>query len=59
MIVQSYMMYGMETLAITIGHDITLVKGQSRLYVRKYSLSQKTANEWNKADCVHTSSTLY
>ena len=35
-----------------------IVKGQSRLYVRKYSFSQRTVNEWNKlsADCVHSSS---
>ena len=34
-----------------------LVKGQSRLDVRKYSFSQRTINEWNKlsADCVHSS----
>ena len=33
------------------------MKGQSRLYVRKYSFSQRTVNEWNKlsADCVHSS----
>ena len=42
----------------TRGHDFTLVKGQSRLEVRKYSFSQRTVNEWNKlsADCVHSSS---
>ena len=36
---------------------ITLVKGHSRLDVRKYSFSQRTVNEWNKlsADCVHSS----
>ena len=27
------------------GHDFTLVKGQSRLNVRKYSFSQSTVNE--------------
>ena len=42
----------------TRGHDLTLVKGQNRLDVRKYSFSQRTVNEWNKlpADCVHSSS---
>ena len=39
-------------------HDLTLVKGQSRLDVRKYSFSKKTVNEWNKlsADCMLSSS---
>ena len=41
-------------------HDLTLVKGQSRFsgYVRKYSFSQRTVNEWNtlSADCVDPSS---
>ena len=39
-------------------HDVTLVKGQSRLDVRKYSFFQMTVNEWNKlsADCVHSGS---
>ena len=43
---------------ITRGHYFTLVKGQSRLDLRKYSFSQRTVNEWNKlpADCVHSSS---
>ena len=35
----------------------TLVKEQSRLYVRKFSLSQRTINVWNSlsADCVNAS----
>ena len=35
-----------------------LVKGQSRIGVRKYSFSQRTVNEWSKVspDCVHFSS---
>ena len=43
---------------ITRGHDFTLVEGQSRLDFRKYSVSQRSANEWNtlSADCVHYSS---
>ena len=34
-----------------------LVKKQTRLDVRRYSLYQKTTNEWNKVltDCVRTS----
>ena len=32
----------------TRGHEVTLVKDQCRLDIRKYSLSQKTINEWNK-----------
>ena len=39
------------------GHNLTLVKEQSRLDVRKYSFSQMIINVWNKlsADCVHAS----
>ena len=42
----------------TRGHKVTLVKEQSRLDIRKYSLSQKTINEWNKlsTDCVNARS---
>ena len=45
----------MKTGKITRGHDFILMKGPSRLDVRKYSFSQRTVNEWNKlsADCVH------
>ena len=32
------------------------MKGQSRLGVRKYFFPQGTVNEWNKSDCVHSSS---
>ena len=43
---------------ITRGHNFTLVKKQSRLYVRKFSFSQRTINAWNKlpAECVQASS---
>ena len=43
---------------LTRRHDLTLVKEQSRLDVRKYSFSQRTVNVWNKlsTDCVHASS---
>ena len=42
----------------TGGHEVTLVKDQCRLGIRKYSFSQRTINEWNKlsADCVTASS---
>ena len=38
----------------TRGHEVTLVKDQCRLDIRKYSFSQRTVNEWNKlsTDCV-------
>ena len=39
-----------KTGEITGWHDITLVKGQGRLYFRKYSFSQRTVNEWNKGN---------
>ena len=37
----------------TRGHEVTLVKDQCRLDIRKYSFSQRTINEWNKlsTDC--------
>ena len=50
--------FKIKTGKITRGRDFALVKGQSRLDVRKYYFSQRTVNEWNKlsADCVHSSS---
>ena len=38
----------------TRGHGVTLAKKQCRLYIRTYSFSQRTVNEWNRlsADCV-------
>ena len=43
---------------ITRRHNFTLVKKQSRLYVRKFSFSQRTINVWNtlSTECVHASS---
>ena len=43
---------------ITRGHNLTLVKKHSRLDVRKFSVSQRTINVWNKLsiECVHASS---
>ena len=45
---------------ITSGHTFTLVKKQSRLDVRKFSISQRTINVWNKlsTECVHASSVI-
>ena len=42
----------------TRGHQVTLVKVQCRLDIRKYLFSQRTTNEWNKisTDCVTASS---
>ena len=42
----------------SIGHNITLVKKQSRLDVRKFSFSQRTINVWNQLseECVLASS---
>ena len=42
---------------ITRGHNFTLVKKQSRLDVRTFSLSQRTVNVWNKLseECVRSS----
>ena len=39
-------------------HEVTLVKDQCRLDIRKHSFSQKTINEWNKlsTDCLTASS---
>ena len=46
-----------KTCKRTKGYDLTLVKGQSRLAVRKYSFSHGIINQWNKlsANCVHSS----
>ena len=43
---------------ITRGHNYTLVKEQSKLEVRKYSISRRTIHIWNtlSTDCVHASS---
>ena len=47
-----------EKCFITRGHQVTIVKGQCRFDIRKYSLSHRTINEWNtlSADCVNVSS---
>ena len=53
--------FTIKTGKITRGHHFTLVKGQSRLDVRKYSISQRTISVWNKlsADCGLSSSSDY
>ena len=40
------------------GHEVTLVRDQCRLDIRKYSFSHMTINEWKKLStyCVTTSS---
>ncbi len=42
----------------TRGHEVTLVKEQCRLDIRKFSFSQRTVNELNRLspDCVGASS---
>ena len=42
----------------TRGHGVSLAKKHCRLYIRKFSCSQRTVNEWNilSADCVNASS---
>ena len=42
----------------TRGLEVTLVKDQCRLDIKKYSFSQRTINEWNKlsTNCVTASS---
>ena len=44
----------------TRGHEVTLVKDQCKLDIRKYSFTQRTINEWNKLStyCVDVSSML-
>ena len=56
--IDSNIFFEIKESNITRGHNYTLVKKQSRLYVRKYSFSQRTINVWNKlsTDCVHASS---
>ena len=42
------MFFSLKKYNRTRGHDVTLVKDQCRLDIRKYSLSQRTINEWNE-----------
>ena len=47
-----------KEIKLTRGHNVTLVKKQSGMDVRKFSFSQRTINVWNtlSAECVHASS---
>ena len=45
--IDSNIFFEIKESKITRGHNYTLVKKQSRLDVRKYSLSQRTINVWN------------
>ena len=55
--IDSNIFFGIKESNITRGHNFTLVKKQSRLDVRKCSLSQRTIDVWNKlsTECVHAS----
>ena len=56
--IDSNIFFEIRQSKITRGHNFTLVKKQSRSDVRKFSLSQRTINVWNKLStkCVHASS---
>ena len=56
--IDSNIFFEIKQNKITIWHNFTLVKKQSRLDVRKFSFSQRTINVWNKlsTECVHASS---
>ena len=53
------MLFSLTQESTTRGHEVTLVKDQYRLDIRKYTFSKRTINEWNKlySDCV-TASTV-
>ena len=48
------MFFSLKKESRTRGHEVTLVKDQCRLDIRKYSFSQRRVSEWNKlsTDCV-------
>ena len=52
------MLFSLRKDCRTRRHEVTLVKDQCRLDIRKYSFSHRTINEWNKlsTDCVTVSS---
>ena len=52
--IDSNISFEIKESKITRGHNYTLVKKQSRLDFRQYSLSQRTINVWNylSTDCV-------
>ena len=52
------MFFSHNKVSRTRGHELKLVTNRCLLYIRKYSFSQRTINEWNKlsTDCVTVSS---
>ena len=56
--IDSNFFFEIKESKITRGHNFTLVKKHSRLYVRKFSFSQRTINVWNQLseEGVHASS---
>ena len=56
--IDSNIFFEIKQSKITRGHNLTLVKKQRRLDVRKFNFSQRTINVWNKlsTECVHASS---
>ena len=47
------MFFSLKKDSRTRGHEVKLVKDQCRLdWIRKYSFSQSTVNEWNKLSTV-------
>ena len=52
------MFFSLKKDSRTGGHEVTLVKDQSRLDIREFLFSQRTLNKWNKlsTDCVTASS---
>ena len=50
--------FSLKKYSRTGAHEVTLVKDQCRLDIRKYLFSQRTINEWNKlsTDCTTASS---
>ena len=56
--IDSNIFFEIKESKITRGHSFTMVKKQSRLDVRKFSISQRTINVSKKlsAECVHASS---
>ena len=56
--IDSNIVFEIKESKITIGHNFTPVKKQSRLDVRKFAFSQWTISVWNRfsTECVHASS---
>ena len=52
------MFFSLKKDSRTRGHVVKLIKDQCILDIRKYKLSQRTINEWNKlpTNCVTASS---